>query len=224
MLWLTFIHTFMGNRPKLADWSKLVCITPRSCLCSFPTSNWEVNADFSLNKFLIISQIVQLFVISSYIEGIETNLRIEKHTLRVFTWYFEQIVGKQLIRCFIYVFVSICCNSCHFSRFMLLNGTLWLTVTHAFMGKEPKLVDWSKRICITLQSCFFSLLTSNWEVSTGRSLNSFLIISEITKHIVIISFIEDSKTSLLIEKHTLRVLYNNLKNIFAKFGFDGSFM
>ena len=85
MLWLTFIHTVVGNRPKLADWSKLVCITPRSCLCSFLTSNWEVNADFSLNRFLIISQIVQLFVISSYIEGIETNLRIEKHTLRVFT-------------------------------------------------------------------------------------------------------------------------------------------
>ena len=60
MLWLTFIHTFMGNRPKLADWSKLVCITPRSCLCSFLTSNWEVNADLSLNRFLIISQIVQL--------------------------------------------------------------------------------------------------------------------------------------------------------------------
>ena len=107
---------------------------------------------------------------------------------------------------------------------MLLNGTLWLTVTHAFKRKEPKLADWSKRICITLQSCFFSLLTSNWEVSTGRFLNSFLIISEITKHIVIISFIEDNETSLLIEKHTLRVLYNNLKKIFAKFGFDGSFM
>ena len=155
MLWLTFIHTFLGNRPKLADWSKLVCITPQSCLCSFLTSNWEVNADFSLNRFLIISQIEQLFVISSYIESIETNLRIEKHTLRVFTWYFEQIVGKKLIRCFIYVFVSICCNSCHFSRFMLLNGTLWLTVTHAFKGKEPKLADWSKWICITLQKLFF---------------------------------------------------------------------
>ena len=66
------------------------------------------------------------------------------------------------------------------------------------------------------------MLTSNWEVSTGRSLNSFFIISEITKHVVIISFIEDNETSLLIEKHTLRVLYNNLKKIFAKFGFDGS--
>ena len=51
----------------------------------FPNIKLEVNADFSLNRFLIISQIVQLFVISSYIESIETNLRIEKHTLRVFT-------------------------------------------------------------------------------------------------------------------------------------------
>ena len=92
------------------------------------------------------------------------------------------------------------------------------------MGNRPKLADWSKLVCITPRSCFFSLLTSNWEVSTGRSLNSFLIISEITKHIVIISFIEDNETSLLIEKHTVRVLYNNLKKIFAKFGFDGSFM
>ena len=85
MLLLTVTHTFKFNGPKLADWSKLVCITPQSCLCSFLTSNWEVNADLSLNRFLIISQTVQLFVISSYIEGIERNLRIEKHTLRVFT-------------------------------------------------------------------------------------------------------------------------------------------
>ena len=84
-LWLTVTHTFKSNGPKLADWSKLVRITSRSCLCSLLTSIWEVNADLSLNRFLIISQIVQLFVISSYIEGIETNFRIEKHTLRVFT-------------------------------------------------------------------------------------------------------------------------------------------
>ena len=83
MLWLTFIHTFMGNRPKLADWSKLVCITPRSCLCSFLTSNWEVNADLSLNRFLIISEITKHIVIISFIEDNETSLLIEKHTLRV---------------------------------------------------------------------------------------------------------------------------------------------
>ena len=157
MLWLTLIHTIKGNGPKLADWSKSVCITPQSCLCSLLASNWEVNADLSLNSFLIISQIVQIFVISSYIEDIETNLRIKKHTLRVFAWYFEQIVGKNFIWCFIYVLVSICCILCHFSRFMLLNGTLWLTVTRAFKGNGPKLAHWSKWICITLQSCFYNL-------------------------------------------------------------------
>ena len=55
------------------------------------------------------------------------------------------------------------------------------------------------------------MLTSNWEVSTGRSLNSFRIISEITKQFVIYSFIEDIETNLPIEKHILRVLYDNLK-------------
>ena len=104
MLWLTFIHTyfdglymayFYGNRPKLADWSKLVCITPRSCLYSFLTSNWEVNADLFLNRFLIISQIVQLFVISSYIEGIETNLRIEKNIPCV---YSHDILNRLLVK------------------------------------------------------------------------------------------------------------------------------
>ena len=72
--------------------------------------------------------------------------------------------------------------------------------------------------------CFCSLLISNWEVSTGRFLNSFLITSEITKQFVIISFIEDNETNLPIEKHILRVLYANLKKMFAKFGLDASFM
>ena len=114
MLWLTFIHTFMGNRPKLADWSKLVCITPRSCLCSFLTSNWEVNADLSLNRFLIISQIVQLFVISSYIEGIETSLLIEKHTLRVLYNNLKKIFAKFGFDGSFMELFSICCISCHF--------------------------------------------------------------------------------------------------------------
>ena len=68
------------------------------------------------------------------------------------------------------------------SRFMLLNKTLWLTVTHAFKGKEPSWQTGPNESALHFQVVFFSLLTSNWEVSTGRSLNSFLIISEITKH------------------------------------------
>ena len=68
MLWLTLIHTFMDTGPKLADWSKSICITPQICLCSLLTSNWELDADFSLNSFLIYSEITKQFVIFSFIE------------------------------------------------------------------------------------------------------------------------------------------------------------
>ena len=101
---------------------------------------------------------------------------------------------------------------------------LWLTLIHTFMGNGPKLGYWSKSVCITPQSCLCSLLASNWELNADLSLNSFLISSENTKHFVIISFIEDNETYLPIEKHTLRVLYDNLKKMFAKFDFDASFM
>ena len=108
-LWLAVTHTFKGNGQKLAETSKRICITLRSCFCSLLTSNWEVNTGYFLHSFLIISQIAQQFVLGSYIEDIKTNFLIGKHTLRVFTKYFEEIVGENLFRCFIYVFVSICC-------------------------------------------------------------------------------------------------------------------
>ena len=53
---------------------------------------------------------------------------------------------------------------------------------HAYIkGNGPKLADWSKSICITFLSCFFSLLTSNWEVSIGHFLDSFVNFAENTK-------------------------------------------
>ena len=67
-----------------------------------------------LNNFINFAQTTQNFVINSYIEAIETKLSIGKHTLRVFTGNFEEIVGKTLFGCFIFVFASICCISCHF--------------------------------------------------------------------------------------------------------------
>ena len=94
---------------------------------------------------------------------------------------------------------------------------LWLTLIHTFMGTGPKLADWSKSICITPQSCLCSLLASNWELNADLSLNSFLISSGITKQIVIVSFIDDNETNFPIETHTLRVLYDNWKKMFAKF-------
>ena len=113
------------------------------------------------NTALIIYSNYTKFVISSCIEDIATNLPFWKPILRVFTKYFQEIVGKGLFWCFIYEFVWICCISCHFKRFMLLSATLWLTVTHIIMINGPKLTDWSKWICITLWSCFGSLVTTN---------------------------------------------------------------
>ena len=142
---------------------------------------------------------------SSLCEYIETNIPVERLTLHVFVWYFHQIVGKSLFECFIYMFVSIYCILCHFQRFMVLNATLWLTVTHTFKGNRRKLAHWSKWICITVGSCFCSLLTWNWEVSTGRFLCSFTNFAQITQNFILSSYIEDIETNLPFEKHILRV-------------------
>ena len=58
---------------------------------------------------------------------------------------------------------------------------LLFTVTHTFKGNGPKLADWSKWTCITLQSCFCSLLTSKWEVNIGRLLYSFISLFKLKK-------------------------------------------
>ena len=47
------------------------------------TSNWKVNTGRSPQSFIIFIQKTQNFVIILYIEDIETNLPIGKHTLRV---------------------------------------------------------------------------------------------------------------------------------------------
>ena len=87
--------------------------------CTLLTSNWEVSTGPSPYCFINFAQTKQKFVISLYIDDIETNFPIGKHPLRVVTLKFEDIVGKNLFRCFIYVFFSICCISCHFLRLML---------------------------------------------------------------------------------------------------------
>ena len=74
---------------------------------SLLTTNWKVNASLSLNSFLIVFPIAQQFVISSYTEDIETNLRIEKAYLACFLYdIFKKIVGKTLFGCFRFWFLS----------------------------------------------------------------------------------------------------------------------
>ena len=117
--------------------------TFKRCFCSQLTSNWEVSVSHFLDSLINFAQNTHKLVIISYIESIATMVPIEIHILCAFTQYLKQIVGKSLCRCFIYVFVSIDCILCHFQRFMVLNATLWLTVTHTFKGNQPKLANWS---------------------------------------------------------------------------------
>ena len=178
--------------------------------------NCKVKSGRSPYTWENFTQITQTFVISWYIDDIATNFPIWKHTLRVFTRYFQEIVGKGLFWCFIYVFVWICCISCHVKGFLLLNATLWLIVTHTIMINGPKLADWSKLICITLWNCFGSLLTTKWEVSTGRLHYSIITFTQITQKFVISSIIDNIETNLPIGKHTLRVIRWHFEKTVAK--------
>ena len=206
-LWLAVTLTFKGSEPKLAHWPKWNCITLPSWFCSLLTSNRGVSISHFLDSFTNFAWNTKNLVKSSLCEYIETNIPVARLTLHVFVWYFHQIVGKNLFECFIYVFVSIYCILGHFQRFMVLNATLWLTVTHTFKGNGPKLADWSKWICITVGSCFCSLLTWNWEVSTGRSLCSFTNFAQITQNFLLSSYIEDIETNLPFEKAYLACIY-----------------
>ena len=154
---------------------------------------------------LILHKIRKTWSKVRYVNTLKQTFQLKGLPCMFFVWYFHQIVGKNLFQCFIYMFVSIYCILCHFQRFMVLNATLWLTVTHTFKGNGPKLAHWSKWICITVGSCFCSLLTWNWEVSTGRSLCSFTNFAQITQNFLLSSYIEDIETNLPFEKHILRV-------------------
>ena len=123
-------------------------ITLRTCFCILLTSNWEVSSGCSLNNFINFAQTTQKFVINSYIEAIETKLSIGKHTLRVFTRNFEEIVGKTLFGCFIFVFASIvafhvtfndlCCSSQPCSLLSWIH--LWVTNQSLQTGQNDSVI------------------------------------------------------------------------------------
>ena len=146
----------------------LVFLTLWSCFSSLLTSNWDISTSCLPYLLNTLTQITKFFVISSYIDDIETNLLIAKNTLGVFAWHLKEIAGKGLFRCFVYVFVAICCFSCHFNDLCCWTQRCGsLSHTHLMVNRLI-LAEWSKSICITLWSCSWSLLTSIWEISTSR--------------------------------------------------------
>ena len=144
--------------------------------------------------------------------------------MRVFIGYLEQIVGKSLFVCFIYMFIFICCISCHFWRFMLLNAALWLAVTLTFKGSEPKLAHWPKWNCITLPSWFCSLLTSNRGVSISHFLDSFTNFAWNTKNLVKSSLCEYIETNIPVARLTLHVFVWYFHQIVGKICLNASFI
>ena len=59
--------------------------TFKPCFCSQLTSNWEVSVSHFPESFINFAQKPHKLVIISDIESIATNVRIENHTLHVFT-------------------------------------------------------------------------------------------------------------------------------------------
>ena len=124
-------------------------------------------------------------------------------TLCAFTCNSKEIVGKGLML-HLCVFLDLM-HLVSLLRFMLLNATLWLAVTHTLKGNGPNLANWSKWFCITPRSCFCSLLTWNSEGNTSRLLHSCTNFSQSTPIFVRSSYIDNNETNLPIAKHTLHV-------------------
>ena len=85
------------------------------------TSNWKVSTGRSPQSFITFIQTTQNFVIILYIEDIETNLPIGKHTLRVLYEILKRLFQKfvstfNLCVCFyllhfVSLFNNLCCGA-----------------------------------------------------------------------------------------------------------------
>ena len=97
------------------------------------TSNWKVSTGRSPQSFITFIQTTQNFVIILHIEHIETNLPIEKHTLRVLYEILKRLFQKfvstfNLCVCFyllhfVSFFNNLCCGSLSHKRLRVTDQT-----------------------------------------------------------------------------------------------------
>ena len=97
------------------------------------TSNWKVSTGRSPQSFITFIQTTQNFVIILYIEDIETNLPIGKHTLRVLYEILKRLFQKfvstfNLCVCyyllhFVSLFNNLCCGSLSHKHLMVTDQT-----------------------------------------------------------------------------------------------------
>ena len=122
----------------MANWSNSVCFTLWSCFCSLLTSNWEVSTGRLHCSFITFIQIAQKFVISSYIDDIETILQTGKHNLLVIQWQFWKDCCQRFVSM---LYSCVCLDLLQFmsvSTIKLLHVAFCPTVTHTFRGTNQK--------------------------------------------------------------------------------------
>ena len=73
ILWLTVLYTFKGNKPKLENWSKWICITHWRCFCSLLTSNLKASTSRHITVSLVL---LKLHKTSSHIRVLMTLKQI----------------------------------------------------------------------------------------------------------------------------------------------------
>ena len=131
-MWLIVTHTFKRNEPGWQSGPSESVLHFEVVFVEWLTSNWKVSTGRSPQSFITFLQTTQNFVIILYIEDIETNLPIGKHTLRVL---YE--ILKRLFQRFVSTFnLCVCFYLLHFVSLFnnLCCGSL---VTHTFKGNGP---------------------------------------------------------------------------------------
>ena len=99
---------------------------------------------------------------------------------------------------------------------MLLNATLWFTVTFTIKGKETKAGNLVQiNLYYTLKT-FFRLLTSIWKFVPIVYIEVLFFFPKLHIFFVISSYIADLETNLPIGKQTLLVFTWNFKDIVGK--------
>ena len=76
-------------------------------------------------------------------------------------------------------FFIILCNSSDFLRFIFINPTFQVTITHTIQGNLRKLSEWSIWVYITASSSFRRFLTPKSAISMGCSVNIFIYFHEL---------------------------------------------
>ena len=123
-LWLIVTHPFKINEPKLADWSKWICITFWICFCSLLTSNCDPNAGGFHYSFINFTNLHNLSSSVRILMTLKQIFELESVPFVHFHDILKRLVAK------VWFDVSVLCLSL-FVRFLLILAIY--AVEHSFV-------------------------------------------------------------------------------------------